>query len=83
MARRDELGPIEVDVKDGNVSRALNRLKREIGREGISREMKRRRFYEKPSARKRRKRREAERRRKKEKRRKERRKQKRRQSRGR
>ncbi|MFB6352138.1 MAG: 30S ribosomal protein S21 [Bradymonadaceae bacterium] len=83
MARRDELGPIEVKVKDGNINRAINRLKREIGREGISRELKRRRFYEKPSEEKRRKRREAERRRRKEKRRKERRKQKRRQRRGR
>jgi small subunit ribosomal protein S21 len=63
---RDELGPIEVEVRDNNINRALNRLKREIGREGISRELKRRRFYEKPSVAKRRKREEAERRRRKE-----------------
>ncbi len=63
---RDELGPIEVEVRDNNINRALNRLKREIGREGISRELKRRRFYEKPSVAKRRKMREAERRRRKE-----------------
>ncbi len=50
MAKRsDELGPIEVEVRDNNVNRAINKLKREIGREGISRELKRRRFYEKPS----------------------------------
>lgn len=63
---RDELGPIEVEVRDNNINRALNRLKREIGREGVSRELKRRRFYEKPSVAKRRKQREAERRRRKE-----------------
>lgn len=66
-SRRDrvELGPLEVPVQDNNVNRAINRLKREIGREGISRELKRRRFYEKPSVAKRRKQREAERRRRK------------------
>jgi small subunit ribosomal protein S21 len=71
---RDELGPLEVEVRDNNINRALNRLKREIGREGISRELKRRRFYEKPSVAKRRKMREAERRRRKEERRRKRRK---------
>lgn len=66
-SRKDtvELGPLEVSVQDNNVNRAINRLKREIGREGISRELKRRRFYEKPSVAKRRKQREAERRRRK------------------
>ena len=63
---RDELGPIEVEVRDNNINRALNRLKREIGREGVSRELKRRRFHERPSVAKRRKQREAERRRRKE-----------------
>lgn len=65
--RRDsvDLKPIEVDVRDNNVGRALNQLKREIGREGINREVKRRRFYEKPSVAKRRKSIEAERRRRK------------------
>lgn len=72
MARRDDkLGPLEVEVRDNNVNRAINRLKREIGREGVSRELKRRRFYEKPSVAKRRKQREAERRRRKEERRRE------------
>ncbi len=69
MARRrkkDELGPLEVEVRDNNVNRALNQLKREIGRDGLNRELKRRRFYEKPSVAKRRKRQEAERRRRKE-----------------
>ena len=61
----DELKPIEVRVVDNNIGRALNRLKREIGREGVNRELKRRRFYEKPSIAKRKKTRDAERRRRK------------------
>lgn len=67
---RDELGPLEVSVRDNNVGRAMNQLKRQIGREGFNRELKRRRFYEKPSVAKRRKSIEAERRRRKEERRK-------------
>ncbi len=63
---RDELGPLEVKVIDNNVGRAMNQLKRQIGREGFNRELKRRRFYEKPSVAKRRKSIEAERRRRKE-----------------
>ena len=69
MAQRrnqEELGPVEVDVVDNNIGRALNQLKRLIGREGLNRELKRRRFYEKPSVAKRRKSIEAERRRRKE-----------------
>ncbi len=64
--RRGELGPLQVDVIDNNVGRAINQLKRLIGREGLNRELKRRRFYEKPSVAKRRKSIEAERRRRKE-----------------
>lgn len=64
-SNRDELGPIEVAVIDNNVGRALSQLKRQIGREGVNRELKRRRFYEKPSIAKRRKAQEAERRRRK------------------
>ena len=63
---RDDMGPIEVRVVDNNVGRAMNQLKRQIGREGFNRELKRRRFYEKPSVAKRRKSIEAERRRRKE-----------------
>lgn len=63
--RRDEMGPIQVDVIDNNIGRAMSQLKRTIGREGINRELKRRRFYEKPSVAKRRKSIEAERRRRK------------------
>ena len=68
MSRRedaDHLKPIEVPVYDNNVGRAMNALKREIGREGVNREVKRRRFYEKPSIAKRKKSIEAERRRRK------------------
>jgi small subunit ribosomal protein S21 len=61
----DELGPVEVPVIDNNIGRALNQLKRVIGREGLNRELKRRRFFEKPSVAKRKKSIEAERRRRK------------------
>lgn len=63
--QKEELGPLEVPVIDNNVGRALNQLKRSIGREGLNRELKRRRFYEKPSVARRRKSVEAERRRRK------------------
>jgi small subunit ribosomal protein S21 len=71
MAARktNELTPLEVVVDNNNVGRAISRLKREMAREGIRKELKRRRFYEKPSVKKRRKQREAERRRRKERRR--------------
>lgn len=62
----DELGPIEVRVDRDNVSRAISQLKRLMAREGVLKELKNRRFYEKPSIKDKRKRREAERRRRKE-----------------
>jgi len=40
---------MQVLVRDNNVDQALRILKRKMQREGIFREMKRRRFYEKPS----------------------------------
>jgi len=40
---------MQVLVRDNNVDQALRVLKRKMQREGIFREMKRRRFYEKPS----------------------------------
>ncbi len=61
-----ELGPIEVDVRDNNINRAINQLKRQVGREGINRAAKRHRFYVKPSDARRQKSIEAERRRRKE-----------------
>ncbi len=57
-----ELGPIEIKV-DGAVERAIGRLKRAMAREGILKEVKNRRYFEKPSVKEKRKRREAERRR--------------------
>jgi len=38
-----------VFVRDNNVDQALRVLKRKMQREGVLRELKRRRFYEKPS----------------------------------
>src|SRR5215472_2784597 len=40
---------LQVFVRDNNVEQALRVLKKKMQREGIFREMKRRRFYEKPS----------------------------------
>ena len=40
---------MEVTVKDNNIEQALRVLKKKRQREGIFREMKRRRCYEKPS----------------------------------
>jgi len=54
---------LEVSVDDRGVERAIRRLKRKIDTEGLTKEVKRRRHFEKPSVRKRRKEREAERRR--------------------
>ena len=43
---------IEVTVKDNNVEQALRSLKKKMQREGLFREMKLRKYYEKPSLRK-------------------------------
>jgi len=40
---------LQVLVRDNDVDQALRVLKRKMQREGVFREMKRRRFYEKPS----------------------------------
>ncbi|MCZ7659174.1 MAG: 30S ribosomal protein S21 [Xanthobacteraceae bacterium] len=42
---------MQVFVRDNNVDMALKALKRKMQREGVFKEMKRRRFYEKPSER--------------------------------
>lgn len=42
---------MQVFVRDNNVDQALRALKRKLQREGVFREMKRRRFFEKPSER--------------------------------
>jgi small subunit ribosomal protein S21 len=62
-SRTVEGSPIEVVVDERGVERAIRKLKRKCDTEGVTREIKRRRHYEKPSDRKRRKRRDAERRR--------------------
>jgi small subunit ribosomal protein S21 len=48
---------------DGDVERAIRALKREVGKEGILKALKRKRYYEKPSEARKRKQREAVRRR--------------------
>ncbi len=42
---------IEVHVRDNNVDQALRALKKKMQREGVYREMKMRKHYEKPSER--------------------------------
>jgi small subunit ribosomal protein S21 len=42
---------LQVFVRDNNVEQALRVLKKKMQREGVFREIKRRRFYEKPSER--------------------------------
>ena len=51
---QDEENPanVQVTVRDNNVDQALKALKKKMQREGIFREMKLRRAYEKPSERK-------------------------------
>lgn len=53
---------MEIHVRDNDIDKALRVLKKRMQREGIFREMKLRRFYEKPSERKARQRAEAVRR---------------------
>ena len=40
---------VQIFVRDNNVEQALKALKKKMQREGTFREMKRRKFYEKPS----------------------------------
>ena len=53
---------MQIVVRDNNVDQALKVLKKKMQREGTIREMKRRKFYEKPSERKQRQKAEAVRR---------------------
>ncbi len=62
----EPLGPIEVKVDRENINRAISQLKRLMAREGVLKDLKNRRFHEKPSEKEKRKRRDAERRRRKE-----------------
>jgi small subunit ribosomal protein S21 len=49
LKRRRRTTPMQVLVRDNNIDQALRVLKKKMQREGVFREMKRRRFYEKPS----------------------------------
>ena len=53
---------MEIRVDDKNIEKALRLLKRKMQHDGLFRELKNRRFYEKPSLKKKRKRREAQKR---------------------
>jgi len=54
---------LEVKVQDNQIENAIRSLKRQLARDGILKELKKRRSYEKPSVKKKRKRQEARRRR--------------------
>jgi small subunit ribosomal protein S21 len=53
---------LEIKVVDGNLTKAMKIMKRKLQQEGLFREMKIRRFHEKPSDRRKRKQKEAQRR---------------------
>jgi small subunit ribosomal protein S21 len=57
--------PLEVEVRE-NLEKALKILKQRMSKEGILAELKKRRYYEKPSVRRKRKMREAHKRRRRE-----------------
>ncbi len=47
--RAESLSTMQIIVRDNNVDQALRALKKKLQREGVYREMKLRRHYEKPS----------------------------------
>ena len=53
---------MEIRVDDNNIEKAIRLLKRKMQNDGLFRELKNRRFYEKPSLKKKRKRIEAQKR---------------------
>ncbi len=53
---------MEIKVIDGNLTKAMKVMKRKLQQEGLFREMKRRRFHEKPSVKRKRKLKESQRR---------------------
>ncbi len=55
--------PLEVEVQNNQIENAIKSLKRQLIRDGVLKELKNRRAYEKPSVKKKRKQREARRRR--------------------
>jgi len=58
-----EFGSLEVKVHGGDLEKAMRVLKKKLQDDGLVRQLKAKRSYEKPSERRRRKRRESERRR--------------------
>ena len=60
---RNDVADMEIKVFNNNVEKALKVAKKKLAGEGLFRELKRRRFYEKPSVRKKAKQRDAQRRR--------------------
>ena len=62
LTRRQKF--LEVTVYQNQVEKALKVLKRQMTKEGLLKELKRRRFYEKPSVKKKRKQKEAKKKRK-------------------
>ena len=46
---------MQVEVKNGNVDRAMRTLKKKLQKEGLLKELKQRQYFEKPSAKKARK----------------------------
>ncbi len=51
IVEKGEHTPVQVIVRDNNIDQALKALKKKLQREGVFREMKLRRHYEKPSER--------------------------------
>ena len=51
LPQKGNILTIEVNVKDNNIEQALRSLKKRMQREGLFREMKLRKHYEKPSLR--------------------------------
>jgi len=62
LTRREER-PLEIKVQNDQIESAIKSLKRQLIKDGILKELKNRRSYEKPSVKKKRKQREARRRR--------------------
>lgn len=54
LNRKVVISIVQVNVRENNVEQALRVLKKKLQREGVFREMKKRRHYEKPSERKKR-----------------------------
>lgn len=63
LAVHTESCEMEIKVFNNNVEKAMKVAKKKLAAEGLFRELKRRRFYEKPSVRRKAKQREAQRRR--------------------